>query len=122
MPLSVTTMWSANSVPSTTSLSKPLPPSTDTGALMLYSTWFWPSPVRISVWAAVEKPLVSRGMAIRSAALIHTIAQVAVFAVVAVQAVPPNAPPIVVCARAKARTTNRSLSSSPSRRSAAWLE
>ncbi len=33
--LSVTTMWSANSVPRTTSLLKPVPPSTETGALML---------------------------------------------------------------------------------------
>ena len=57
------TMWSANSVPSTTTLSKPAPPSIETGALMLYWTWFWPAPVRMSVSAAVEKPLVSAGSA-----------------------------------------------------------
>ena len=38
-------MWSANSVPSTTTLSKPVPPSTETGALMLYWTWSSPPPV-----------------------------------------------------------------------------
>jgi len=36
-----------------------LPPSTDTGALMLYSTWLAPAPVRMAVSAAVEKPRVS---------------------------------------------------------------
>ncbi len=57
-------MWSAYSVPRITSLSKPLPPSTETGAFMLYSTWFVPAPVRMSLSAAVEKPLVSFGIAI----------------------------------------------------------
>ena len=71
----VTTMWSAYSVPRMTSLSKPLPPSTETGAFMLYSTWFVPAPVRMSLSAAVEKPLVSFGIAIWSCALIQTISQ-----------------------------------------------
>ena len=48
---------------------------TDTGAFMLYSTWFVPAPVRMSLSAAVEKPLVSFGIAIWSAALIQTISQ-----------------------------------------------
>ncbi len=42
----------------------PLPPSIETGALTLYWTWFLPPPVRMSVSAAVEKPLVSFGIAI----------------------------------------------------------
>ena len=62
----VTTMWSAYSVPRMTSLSKPAPPSTETGAFMLYSTWFVPEPVRMSLSAAVEKPFVSLGIAIWS--------------------------------------------------------
>ena len=61
MPWSVTTMWSANSVPRMMSLLKPVPPSTETGAFMLYSTWLLPAPVRTSVSAAVEKPLVRMG-------------------------------------------------------------
>jgi hypothetical protein len=40
-----------------TTLSKPLPPSIETGALMLYMTWLLPAPVRMSDSAAVEKPL-----------------------------------------------------------------
>ena len=43
------------------SLLKPVPPSTETGAFMLYSTWLLPAPVRTSVSAAVEKPLVVIG-------------------------------------------------------------
>ena len=44
-------------------MSKPLPPSTETGALMLYETWSEPSPPRICVCSAVEKPPVVFGIA-----------------------------------------------------------
>ena len=100
----VMTMWSANSVPSTTTLSMPLPPSMETGALTLYETWFWPPPVRMSVSAAVEKPVMVFGFAIRFASSSQTIS------------------PSLVSASAKARMTNWSLSSPPSSRSAAWFE
>ena len=120
------TMWSANSVPRITSLLKPPPPSTETGAFMLYSTWFWPEPVRMSVWPAVENPLVSRGIAIIAWALIQMIwhswvGSIWPLASVA-QAAPVVVPSTLVWASAKALTTNRSLPSSPSRRSGAWFE
>ena len=121
-------MWSAYSVPRMTSLSKPAPPSTETGAFMLYSTWFVPAPVRMSLSAAVEKPLVSFGIAIWSCALIQTIrsrrAAVGVRRIVGLQSTPVvGLPPFVfVCASAKPRTMNRSLPSSPSSRSGAWFE
>src|SRR5215204_2135093 len=56
MPLTLITMSSANSVPSTTSLSKPVPPSTETGAFTLYDTSSSPPPARMSSGRAVEKP------------------------------------------------------------------
>ena len=52
----VITMSSANSVPSTTTLSKPVPPSIETGALTLYETSSSPPPARMSSGRAVEKP------------------------------------------------------------------
>src|SRR5712692_6572404 len=76
----------------------------------------------MSDWAAVENPLVSRGIAIICWALIHTIWQVVLLYGVGVQAAAVGSPPIVVCASANARTTNRSLPASPSSRSGAWFE
>ena len=60
-------MSSANSVPSTTSLSKPVPPSTETGALTLYCTSSSPPPARMSSGRAVEKPrpMIGRRGAVR---------------------------------------------------------
>ena len=76
-------MWSAYSVPRMTTLSKPLPPSIETGAFTLYMTWLLPAPVRMSDSAAVEKPEVRRGIAIWSSALIHLIWQLGEFTFVA---------------------------------------
>ena len=115
------TKWSANSVPSTTTLSMPAPPSIDTGALTLYWTWFSPAPVRISVSAAVEKPLVSRGIATRPARSRQTMSQSAAGSAVAGSQSVPVPPFVFVCASANARTRNWSLPSSPSSRSGAWL-
>jgi hypothetical protein len=111
IPWSVTTMWSANSVPRMISLLKPVPPSTDTGAFMLYSTWLLPAPVRTSVCAAVEYPLVVIGIGMHAEASI------------VVQ--PPGRmmlPAASVCASAKPRTMKRLLPPSPSRCSTAWFE
>ena len=93
-------------------MSMPLPPSIETGALTLYWTWLLPAPVRISVSAAVEKPLVSFGSAICCDGVEP--------GDLAARVVDVGQSP-VVSASAKARTTNWSLSSSPSSRSAAWL-
>src|SRR5260370_14730045 len=92
------------------SLLKPVPPSTDTGAFMLYSTWLLPAPVRTSVSAAVEKPLVRIGSGRQYGA--------------ATVAHPPGSlmlPTPSVWARAKPRTMNRLLPPSPSRCTTAWL-
>src|SRR5260370_15775345 len=110
MPWSVTTMWSANSVPRMISLLKPVPPSTETGAFMLYSTWLLPAPVRTSVSAAVENPLVRIGIGRQYGA--EMVMQ------------PPGSlmlPTPSVWASAKPRTMNRLLPPSPSRCSTAWL-
>ena len=83
----------------------------------------------MSLSAAVEKPLVSFGIAIWSCALIQTISQSARCASVyagsfGLQSTPVvGLPPFVfVCASAKPRTVNRSLPSPPSSRSGAWFE
>src|SRR5258708_175610 len=92
------------------SLLKPVPPSTDTGAFMLYSTWLLPAPVRTSVSAGVEKPLVRIGSGRQYGA--------------APVAHPPGSlmlPTPSVWARAKPRTMNRLLPPSPSRCTTAWL-
>ena len=67
MPFDVMTMSSANSVPRMTSLSKPVPPSTETGALTLYWTSSSPPPARMSSGRAVEKPRPMIGRATPSA-------------------------------------------------------
>ncbi len=110
MPWSVTTMWSANSVPRMISLLKPVPPSTETGAFMLYSTWLLPAPVRTSVSAAVENPLVVIGSGRQYGA--EMVAQ------------PPGRirlPAESVRASANPRTMNRLFPPSPSRWTTAWL-
>jgi hypothetical protein len=56
-PSRVITKASAPSVPSTTTVSKPAPPSILTGALMLYCTTSSPPPPRISVVWVEEEPL-----------------------------------------------------------------
>src|SRR5260370_1104735 len=112
-------MWSAYSVPRMISLLKPVPPSTDTGAFMLYMTWFCPDPVRMSDSAAVEKPLVSFGMAIIVWALSQTISHVGP-SLVGSQGVPPGAPPSVVWASAKPRTMNTLLPAMPPSRRGGW--
>src|SRR5258706_154864 len=54
MPSLVMTMLSGNSVPSTITLSKPAPPSIETGAFTLYWTVSLPSPGLTVVIACVE--------------------------------------------------------------------
>ena len=101
-PPSVITKLSGNSVPRITTLSKPLPPSTETGALMLYWTVSLPSPGRTFIWPAVDTSLVSSGWATPLASS-------------RIWPLPST------CASAKARTMNRSSPASPSRRNSALL-